>query len=64
MYALIREWVSSGLTQNKFFEQHTISMSTFGCWLKKYLSEIGLRKGSDHFIPVKEGHDTCKDTFH
>lgn len=53
MYALIREWERSGLTQKKFFEQHTIPRSTFSYWRKKYIRENGPGKGKDNFIPVK-----------
>jgi hypothetical protein len=37
MYALIRKWEQSGLSQAKFFSEHKISKSTFGYWRKKYL---------------------------
>lgn len=53
MYALIREWERSGLTQKKFFEQHPIPRSTFGYWRKKYIKENGQGKEKDNFIPVK-----------
>jgi len=53
MYALIRKWESSGLSQEQFLGQHGIAKSTFGYWRKKYLKETGKIKGKDHFIPVK-----------
>jgi hypothetical protein len=60
MYALILKWDNSGLTQEKFFEQHGIPKSTFGYWRKKYLRETVLRKEKDNFIPVTLGHATEK----
>lgn len=53
MYALIREWERSGLSQEKFFKQHRVPRSTFAYWRKKYLREAGQGKGQDSFIPVK-----------
>jgi hypothetical protein len=60
MYALIRKWESSGLSQEKFFRQHGISKSTFGYWRKKYLKEQQSSKNPDSFIPVKiaNAHNT------
>jgi len=55
MYALIQSWENSGLSQEKFFDQHGISKSTFGYWRKKYLKETGRSKAKDNFIPVKVG---------
>lgn len=60
MYALILKWESSGLTQEKFFEQHRIPRSTFGYWRKKYLKETVLRKVKDNFIPITLSHATEK----
>ena len=53
MFALIREWERSELSQEKFFKQHRIPGSTFAYWRKKYLREISQGKGHDSFIPVK-----------
>ena len=53
MYALIRQWESSGLTQEQFFRQHNIAKSTFGFWRKKYLEEKGKVKDKGNFVPVK-----------
>ena len=53
MYRLIRQWESSGLSQEHFFRQHMIAKSTFGYWRKKYVKEKGNSKSRDHFIPVK-----------
>jgi len=61
MYALIREWELSGLSQEKFFEEHSIPRSTFGYWRKKYLHETGRSKGKDNFIPVKVGSTTDRN---
>lgn len=52
MYALIRKWESSGISQVQFLEQHQIARSTFGYWRKKYLLEEG-KQQSGNFIPVK-----------
>jgi len=53
MFALIRNWENSGLTQENFFQQHGIPKSTFAYWRKKYLKETGIGKNKDSFIPVK-----------
>lgn len=53
MYALIRKWEDSGLSQEQFFLQHGIAKSTFGFWRKKYLKETGSAKSKENFIPVK-----------
>lgn len=53
MFALIRRWESSGLTQEQFFRQHNIAKSTFGFWRKKYLEETGKVKDKGNFVPVK-----------
>lgn len=53
MYALIRQWEASGLSQPEFLNQKGISKSTFGYWRKKYLREPGNIKRKDNFIPVK-----------
>jgi len=55
MFSLILECENSGLSQEKFFDQHKISKSTFGYWRKKYLKETGHGKRKDNFIPVKVG---------
>jgi hypothetical protein len=57
MFALIGKCEQSGLSQEKFFDQHKISKSTFGYWRKKYLKET-CNKGKDNFIPVKVGNLT------
>lgn len=53
MYALIRDWESSGITQEQFFLEQGIARSTFGYWRKKYLKETGPGKAKKGFIPVK-----------
>lgn len=53
MYALIREYEQSGLTQDKFFDQYEIPKSTFSYWRKKYLKETGRSKTKSSFIPVE-----------
>jgi len=55
MYALIRKWEKSGLSQEQFFRTHEIAKSTFGYWRKKYLKETGRIKEKESFIPVKIG---------
>ena len=52
MYALIRKWESSGLSQEQFFRKHGIAKSTFGYWRKKYLKETSNSKRKKNFIPV------------
>lgn len=52
MYALIRKWEQSGLSQAKFFSEHKISKSTFGYWRKKYLREQVQSKARGKMIPV------------
>ena len=56
MFALIRKYENSGLSQEKFYDQHKISKSTFCYWRKKYLKETGSNKKKDNFIPVKVGN--------
>jgi len=58
MYALIREYEQSGLTQNKFFDHYEIPKSTFAYWRKKYLKETGKSKTKNRFLPVKVGSST------
>ena len=53
MYALIRKWEVSGLSQEQFLRQQGIAKSTFGYWRKKYLKETGDNKRKENFIPVK-----------
>jgi len=53
MYALIRQWESSGLTQEQFSHKRGIAKSTFGYWRKKYLKETSSSKSKKNFIPVK-----------
>ena len=57
MFTLIRQWETSGLSQEQFFHKHVIAKSTFGYWRKKYLKETGHSKGKDQFIPVKISGD-------
>ena len=58
MYALIRKWESSGLSQLKFLEQTGVSKSTFGYWRKRYLEEQGAgTSATGKFIPVKVSPD-------
>ena len=53
MYALIRKWEASGLSQEQFLRQYGIAKSTFGYWRKKYLKETATSKEKENFIPVK-----------
>ena len=53
MYALIRKWESSGLSQEQFFRRHRIAKSTFGYWRKKYIKEKVNSKSKENFIPVE-----------
>lgn len=53
MYALIRKWESSGISQVDFSRQHGIAKSTFGYWRRKYLRETGNSSKKGSFIPVK-----------
>ncbi len=39
MYDLIREWESSGLSQELFLKEKKMVKSTFGYWRKKYLHD-------------------------
>jgi hypothetical protein len=52
MYALIRKWEQSGLSQAKFFKEHKISKSTFGYWRKKYLREQVQIKTQGKMVPI------------
>ncbi len=53
MYALIRKWEQSGLSQAKFFSEHKISKSTFGYWRKKYLREQAQLKTQGKMVPIR-----------
>ena len=61
MFALIRKYEQSGLSQEQFFNQFGIPRSTFGYWRKKYLRETGRSRGKNSFIPVKLDHPPVKD---
>jgi hypothetical protein len=64
MYALIHKWESSGLSQEKFLQQHGIAKSTFAYWRNKYLRETGHNTKKGSFIPVKvESHDRSVSGF-
>ena len=56
MFALIRQWESSGQSQEQFVIQQGIAISTFGYWRRKYLKETA--QGEKHFIPVKIARDS------
>ncbi len=64
MYALIRKWEASGLSQEKFFRRHGIAKSTFGYWRKKYIKEKTNSKSKENFIPIeiKKAGNTYKST--
>lgn len=54
MYALIRKWEQSEVSQSQFFKEHKISKSTFGYWRKKYLLEQGQHEeAKGKMIPVR-----------
>lgn len=53
MYALIRKYEASGLSQEKFFKEHKIPKSTFGYWRKKYLREQAESNASAQMIPIQ-----------
>jgi transposase-like protein len=54
MFALIRKWEASGVSQEKYFKDNGIAKSTFGFWRKKYLQEQKGATGQErNFIPVK-----------
>ena len=36
MFPLIERWHNSGLTQQRFCEEHDLSLAVFGYWLRKY----------------------------
>ena len=52
VFALIRQWEASGISQEKFFKQHSIAKSTFGYWRRKYIAEMGRSRERKDFIPV------------
>ena len=65
MYALIRKWESSGLSQEEFFRQHGVARSTFLYWRRKYLKDgsESADPGKGEFIPVRvSGSDSLKMT--
>jgi len=58
MFALIKSWQQSGLSQHQFCKQEKLSTSTFGYWLKKYKYEKAdgnnkTKKPDKTFLPVK-----------
>lgn len=58
MYALIRQWESSGQTKSQFIQQRDISKSTFWYWRKKYLNDPQASKpASGRLIPIKVSSD-------
>jgi len=56
MYALIQEYLASGMSQRKFCEDQSIPYSTFCWWLRKYRShQSGTKpkeKAAQKFIPI------------
>ena len=64
MYALIREYHESGLTQSNFCSSKHLPESTFHYWLQRYRatkSKIHRPKGSVaneriHFLPLENIH--------
>jgi hypothetical protein len=53
MFALIRKWENSGLTQENFFNQLGIPKSTYSYWRTIYLEETERGTSKNSFIPVK-----------
>ena len=51
-YDLINKWQASGVSQEKFFEEHHIAKSSFGYWRKKYLREQSASTFPSQMIPV------------
>jgi hypothetical protein len=54
MHHLIREYLSSGLTQRTFYEQKHLPRSTFHYWLNHYRKHNGVSKKNKkpRFIPL------------
>lgn len=50
MFANIREWQASGLTQKSFCEQHDLQYNTFYYWYKKFRKSESSQE--DRFVPV------------
>ncbi len=56
MHALISKYLSSGLTQKRFYEQEGIPRSTFLYWLNHYQKHK--KTGNPTFIPLSLNEDT------
>ena len=56
MFAMIEDYLSSGLTQKSFCQRESIVYSTFGWWLRKYRQSRSLtaqkEKADRRFIPI------------
>lgn len=50
-FAMIQRWKESGLTQQKFCQQETISFNNFYYWLKKFRKQV--EKSPAKFIKLK-----------
>lgn len=55
MYALVKEWASSGLSKKEFSKKVGISYCSFLYWAQKYSREknISRKKPDEIFIPLQ-----------
>lgn len=67
MYSHIEDWKACDLSQKTYCRQHSIAVSTFQYWRKKYIKEFTAHSTSElapGFIPVKVQSDLETDQVH
>ncbi len=54
MFALIEQWLTSGLTQKAFCEQHSIRYYVFHYWYKRYrMQQSGMQDNATSFVKLQ-----------
>ena len=54
MFKLIEQWQQSGLTQNKFCQQHSIRYHVFHYWYKRYREQnANLQRTASSFVKLQ-----------
>ena len=54
MFAMIEQWLTSGLTQKAFCEQHSIRYYVFHYWYKRYrMQQSGIQDNATSFVKLQ-----------
>ncbi len=54
MFKLIEQWQQSGVTQNKFCQQHSIRYHVFHYWYKRYREQnANLQRTASSFVKLQ-----------